>query len=134
MVLWRFARPWMLLLLYGCGPMPVEEKMRRTDPGGKLDAIVVERGTDATVATPTQVFIAPKGQAIQPDTKAQPVLRADHVKKAEVSWLSSGRLRIELQGGRIFGHLLLDQPSGVVVQVRLDGVDHKPDSPPTPTP
>ena len=123
-----------LILLSGCGPMPVDEKLRRTDPSGKLDAIVVERGTDATVATPTQVFVAPKGQAIKPDTKAEPVLRADHVKKAEVIWASSGRLQIELQGGRIFRHLPLDQPSGVVVQVRVDGVEHKPDPLSTPTP
>lgn len=131
---WVAAGPFLLLWLCGCGPMPVDEKLRRTDPSGRLDAIVVERGTDVTVPTPTQVFVAAKGQVVQPDTKAEPVLRADRVRKAEVTWASSGRVQIDLQGGRIFRHLRLDQPSGVVVQVRVDGVEHKPDPLPTPTP
>jgi hypothetical protein len=124
------------LLLYtcGCGPMPVDEKSRRTDPSGKLDAIVVERGTDATVATPTQVFIAPKGQAIPPDTKSKPVLTSDHVKKAEVTWASPHRLHIELKGGRVFRHLQVDEPTGVVVEVSVDGKKHAPEPPASPTP
>lgn len=109
----------LLFCLCGCGPMPIDEKLRRTDPAGKLDAIVVERGTDATVATPTQVFIASKGQAILPNIKSKPVLVADQVEKAEVNWPSSGRLRIELKGGRVFRHLPMDELTGVVVEVRV---------------
>lgn len=121
----NLSKPTKLILLFclcGCGPMPVDEKLRRTNPAGKLDAIVVERGTDATVATPTQVFIAPKGQAIPPNTKSKPVLVADHVEKAEVSWPSSGRLRIELKGGRVYRHLPVDELTGVVVEVRLNKI------------
>lgn len=124
----KFAKPWLLVCLYGCGPMPVDEKLRRTDPSGRFDAVVVERGTDATVATPTQVFVAPKGQVIPPNIKSKPVLTADHVEKAELIWPSSGRLQIELKGGRVYRHLHLDEASGVVVEVRVDGVKRKPSS------
>ncbi len=118
-----------LAFLYGCGPTPVDEKLRRTDPSGKFDAIVVERGSDATVATPTQVFIAPKGQAIPPDIKSQPVIVADHVEKAEVTWPSAGRLRIDLKGGRIFRHLQSDEATAIVLELRVDGKVHKPEAP-----
>ncbi len=124
---WSYGSVVLFLWLCGCAPLPVDEKLRRTAPDGRLDAIVVERGTDATAASPTQIFIAPKGEAIKPDTKAEPVLVADCVVKAEVTWASSGRLQVDLQGGRIFRHLPMHQPGGVVVQVRLDGVEHKPD-------
>ncbi len=120
---------WFLICLYGCGPMPVDEKLRRTDPSGRFDAVVVERGTDATVATPTQVFIAPKGQVIPPNIKSKPVLTADHVEKAEVIWPSSGRLQIELKGGRVFRHSSLDEATGVIVEVSVDGVKRKPPIP-----
>lgn len=119
----------LLLSLYGCGASPVDEKLRRTDPSGKLDAIVVERGSDATVATPTQVFIAPKGQAIPPDTKSQPVMTADHVEKAEVTWPSAGRLQIDLRGGRIFRHASKDESTGVVIELRIDGKPPRPGAP-----
>ncbi|MBS2033892.1 hypothetical protein JST97_02840 [bacterium] len=118
-----------LAFFYGCGPMPVDEKLRRTDPSGKFDAIVVERGSDATVATPTQVFIAPKGQAILPDTNSQPVIVADHVEKAEVAWPSAGRLKIDLKRGRIFRHLQSDGTTGVVIELRVDGKVHQPEAP-----
>ena len=124
----------LLVSLYGCGPMPVDEKLRRTDPSGKLDAIVVERGSDATVATPTQVFIAPKSQAIPPDTKSKPVVTADHVEKAEVTWQSAGRVQIDLKGGRIYRHLPSDESTGVVIQLRVDGKTHTPEAPATPGP
>ena len=118
-----------LAFLYGCGPMPVDERLRRTDPSGKFDAIVVERGSDATVATPTQVFIAPKGQAIFPDTKIQPVMVADHVEKAEMTWPSAGRLRIDLKGGRIFRHLQSDETTAVVIELSVDGKVYQPEAP-----
>ena len=112
--------------------MSVDEKVRLADPSGKLDAIVVERGTDATVASPTQVFIEPKGQVIRPDTKSEPVLIADHVEKTEVTWVTSGRVRINIKGGRIFRHFAMDKPSGVVIEVFLDGAQHKPETGPPP--
>lgn len=124
----------LLVCLLGCGPMSVDEKSRSTDPGGKLDAIVVERGSDATAATPTQVFIAPKGQTIPPETKSKPVLTADHVEKATVAWASPGRLQIELKGGRIFRHLPVDEPTGVVIEASVDGKRHIPEQPASPTP
>lgn len=123
---WSRAAWGLLIALVGCGSMPVYEQSRSTDPSGRLDAIVVERGTDATVATPTQVFIASRGQTITPDTPLKPVVIADRVRKASVTWISNGRLRVELQGGRVFRHRGVDQPGGVVVEVRLDGVQQKP--------
>lgn len=137
-LLWaRLKKPtvmWLLFILCGCGPMLVDEKSRSTDPSGKLDAIVVERGSDATVATPTQVFIAPKGEVIQPDSKSEPVVTADHVDKAKAVWASSGRVRIEFKGARIYRHLPMDQPNGVVIEVIVDGVQHKSALPAPPSP
>jgi hypothetical protein len=124
----------LLVSLWGCGPLPVDEKVRCTDPSGKVDAIVVERLTDATVATPTQVFIAPKGQAITPETKNKPVVSADHVEKAEVTWPSVGRVKIDFKGGRIYRHLPSDESSGIVIELRVDGKVHRPKALATPRP
>lgn len=98
-----------LILLMGCGPLPVHELQRNPNPAGNVDAVIVERGTDATVATPTQVLVLPRGQAVSDDPgpkfDVEPVLIADHVENLQIAWLSNTRLKITAARARLFRQL-----------------------------
>ena len=56
-------------------PPFVETQRRRRAPQSTLDAVIGERQTDATVATPTEVFVVKAGEAVA----GEPIFRADHV-------------------------------------------------------
>jgi hypothetical protein len=84
-------------LLAACSPK-ITEVSRVRDPSGRLDAIVVIRETDATVATPTEIFVRPAGLA----AKGEPIFDADKVEGLKVDWLAADVLRVRAQEARSF--------------------------------
>jgi hypothetical protein len=84
-------------LLAACAPK-ISETNRIPDPTGAIDAIAAIRETDATVATPTEVYLTPAGGA----PKGDPVFRADNVEHLNVEWLSQDLLHISAESARIF--------------------------------
>lgn len=105
-----------------CGvPPPGKEIHRATSPDKIVDAILVERQTGATVATPTELYIVPSGQ----DWKDKlPVLRGDHLEGLQISWQQPRFLEIHYKKGRIFSFTNFWHSSDVqqfkyVVELRL---------------
>lgn len=80
-----------------CG-QETKELERLSNPDGTLDAIISVRETDATVATPTEIYVGTKGSKIQGDV----IFRADHVDGLQVVWPESGKLVIRAKTARIF--------------------------------
>lgn len=91
------------LLLAACSPLstgaPQLRELRRAGaPGLPVEAVVAEGLTNATVATPTYVYILPIGQK----AGGEPVFIADHVEGLAVSWESKDRLHISARTSRTF--------------------------------
>ncbi|RXF73013.1 hypothetical protein [Hansschlegelia zhihuaiae] len=87
------------LVLAGCSP---ERSIvgRTSDPTGELDAVRAEVLTDATVATPLEIYVVAKGARISGD----PIFRADKVVKLRVVWLNASEVEIQADEARIFLH------------------------------
>lgn len=85
------------ILVAACSPK-ITEQNRVRDPSGGLDAVVAVLETDATVATPTVVYVRPAGAS----AKGEPVFDADKVEGLKVDWLASDVLRIGAQSARSF--------------------------------
>ena len=89
-----------VILLAACSPK-ISEISRVRDPSGALDAVVALRETDATVATPSEVYVRPTGAS----AKGDPIFRADKVEGLKVDWLAPDALRISAQSARSFVEL-----------------------------
>jgi len=105
----------------GCsGPPPIKEIARITSPDSLVDAVLAERGVDATVATPSEVYIVPKGG----HPVGQPLLRADHMQGLTLVWRQPRLLELHYTKGRIFSFSNFwespdVQSSTYVVELRL---------------
>lgn len=84
-------------LLSACSSQTIE-KQRIPNSRGTLDAVIAERETDATVGTPTEVYVLAHGVA----ASGAPVLRMDKVEGIRVTWDSDGILTIHADTARIF--------------------------------
>lgn len=112
------------LPVVACTPKAVEEVERVSSPNGLVDAVSAERLTDATVATPTEVYLVASGQSI-----GLPVFSADKVEGLRVTWDGDSQLIIRANVARVFIH----SPKAVVrllhgnqaIDVRLDISDRK---------
>ena len=83
----------------GCrGPAP-RELARVASNDGKVDAVVWERLTDATVPTPFEVYIVRRGHV---PTDDHLVLRIDKSSSPEVRWLRDNELAIRCAGARVW--------------------------------
>ena len=105
--------------MYGCSPVLVE-KQRIESPDRKVDAVVVEKQTDATVSTPTEIFLVPRGSK----PSGEPQLRGDRLEGLTVSWATPRLLVIKFTRGRIFNYTNFWQSTDVekssyVVEIRL---------------
>lgn len=100
-------------ILVGCAPT-VRETGRVTSPDGRHDAVLAIKETDATVATPTVVYVVPQGRQKLP---RKPVFLADHVENAELTWDSAKVLRIRAKRARIFREV--KSIRGVTVQLDI---------------
>lgn len=79
-------------------PSAIVEVARSKSPDGVLESVIVTRATDATVATPTEVYLVPKGGEV----KGEPFFRADHVSGISVSWRSDSNLLVQATEARPF--------------------------------
>src|SRR5947207_10402997 len=85
------------VVVTGCAPA-LEEVQRVRSQDGLIDAAVFVRQTDATVPTPTEIYVLPAGS----EPRGDPVWRADKVIGIRVSWTSTSALKIEAGKARVF--------------------------------
>jgi hypothetical protein len=85
------------LVVAGCAPA-FEEVKRVGSQDRLVDAVVFNRLTDATVATPTEIYVLPAGSGPSGDS----VWRADKVVGLAVTWTSTSTLQIEAKEARVF--------------------------------
>lgn len=72
---------------------------RYGSPDRVLDAVLVERLTNATVATPIELFLVPSGH----DWKTQsPVFRGTELEGLQIVWQRPRYLEIRYKKGRVF--------------------------------
>ncbi len=84
--------------IFGSSPRVYRELERAHSPDGRWDAILTERESHATVATPTEVFLVSKGAPIA----GEPVWLADHAEGAKFNWLDNATLDISATQARTF--------------------------------
>ena len=99
---------WVLsvISLIGCSPR-ISETGRFPSPSGEIDAITAIRETGATVATPTEVYLLPRGNSVS----GEPILRADKVEGLVITWKGDTQIIIHAKTARVF----LAQTKAVVV-------------------
>lgn len=103
-VIWVFC----LLSLVACSNK-VTEMQRISNITNSIDAVLAIKETGATVATPTEVYLLPKGQQIH----GEPVFRADNVEGLKLTWNGDLTLTIHAEKARVFLHsssLKIDVP------------------------
>ncbi len=86
-----------LMTLVACSP-PSHELDRSPNLSRTIDAVTVERDTEATVATPTEIYLSLHNHK----ASGSPVFRADKVEGLQLQWLSPTRLLIRAQAARVF--------------------------------
>lgn len=86
-----------VLMLTACTP-DAREIARTPNASGQIDAVIAVRETGATVATPSEIYIVSKGQAIS----GEAVFRADNVEGLQVVWSSDVALTIRADKARVF--------------------------------
>src|SRR3954464_5554871 len=79
-------------------PAP-RELTRVTSRDGRVDAVVVERLPDATVSTPFEVYIVPRGRVPNDDTL---ILRIDKSSAPQLEWMRDNELAVRCRGARIW--------------------------------
>ena len=91
------AQIFVTLSLLSCSSN-IKEVRRVVNESSAIDAVVANRETDATVATPTEIYITPKdGRA-----KGEPVFRADNVEGLKLEWRGSEDLKVHAEKARVF--------------------------------
>jgi len=92
------------IFLYKFGSYENSETGRFSSPNDAIDAVTVERLINATVATPSLVYVLPKGMPIS----GNPVFLADHVDGLVVTWKDDVTLLVHADRGRIYPANLKD--------------------------
>ena len=87
-----------LIFIAGCS-YPESEKSRISSPDQKLDVVVTNVESNATVATPTRIYIVPSGKNTEHE---KPILNADNFKIKSIKWVGPKQLFIAFYSGRIF--------------------------------
>jgi hypothetical protein len=90
-----------VIAVSGCSFLagPLTELQRVTSPDGRVDAVVAERATGATVATPTLLFLGPKGARLEDMAER---IAADHAGGASVRWIEDRFLEFSFNTARIY--------------------------------
>jgi len=107
------------LLVYSCQPRSTELQ-RIPSPDRVVDAVLVAKQVNATVATPCLVYIVPAGSK----SLWHPVLVGDDFVGLKLSWKASHLLLIEYSRGEIFDFTNVWKSKGVqdfryLVEIRL---------------
>ena len=91
------AQMFVTLSLFSCSSN-IKEVSRVVNESSAIDAVIANRETDATVATPTEIYITQKdGRA-----KGEPVFRADNVEGLKLEWRGSEDLKVHAEKARVF--------------------------------
>jgi hypothetical protein len=80
------------------GESTLKEIQRVTSPSGFVDAVLCQRSTNATVSTPTEVYLVKRSESPSED----PIFRADHVEAAAISWQGPSKLKVSARQARTF--------------------------------
>lgn len=80
-----------------CSPT-LEELHRVHTDDGLVDAVTVARQTDATVPTPTEIYVLPAANG----PSGEAIWRADKVRGLVVNWTSGSTLVIQAEEARVF--------------------------------
>ena len=80
----------MLCMMLGCSPREVEVA-RISSSDHLVDAVLIERETDATVSTPYLVYLVPTGEK----KLETPILLGDHFDNLKLVWKGPRMLEIE---------------------------------------
>lgn len=91
--------PLLTILLLGCNPPEEREIQRQVSPDKLVDVVLVERLTDATVATPTVLFLVASGKEWKGEP---PILLGDKFEGLQVIWKRPRFLEVHYRKGRIF--------------------------------
>ena len=97
-MLFKCGLVFIALVTSACSKPSMQEISRITSPDSTVDAVLIERGVGATVATPSEIYIVPKGEPVS----GEPLLRGDHMDKLTMTWKPSRLLDIGYAKGRIF--------------------------------
>lgn len=98
----------------------LSERARVTSPDGKLQAIVAERSSGATVATPVELYVVPSNGTLS----GEPLLVGDRFANLRPVWKGPNFLEVQYDKGRVFKFTNFWQPSNpeqfqFVVEIRL---------------
>lgn len=74
------------------------ELSRVSNTDNSIDVVLANRETGATVATPTEIFVVPKGS----ERLEGAVFRADKVAGATLTWESETQVTIHADAARVF--------------------------------
>ena len=95
-----WAVPLCLVFLLGCRYVVGDgkETARVSSTDGKVDAVLVETPTHATVPTVTELFIVPRGAR---PVENNLVLRVDHAEQLALRWEADRLLAVSYRSARI---------------------------------
>ena len=83
----------------GCRGPAAREVVRSVSPDGKIEAVLLERLTDATVSTPFELYMVPRGQTPKDQYL---VLRIDRSSAPHIQWLQTNEIAVRCDGARIW--------------------------------
>lgn len=109
-----------LAIIASCTEPPGEEVSRIPSPDGLVDAILIRKNVDATVATPYEICIVPTGSKVS----CEALIRGDHFENLNIAWKEPQLLEISYSKGRIFNFTNFWQSDKVqnfkyIVELRL---------------
>ena len=84
--------------LASCSWPTASEISRVSNPTATIDAVIAELNTNATVATPSEIYLVLKGEKIHGDA----IFRADRVEDMKLKWTDTNTLIIQAETARIF--------------------------------
>jgi len=93
---------------------------RFKSPDGVVEAVIVERASDATVATPIEVYLVPIGTPVS----GEPLLTGDRFENLFLTWREPRLLELRYTKGRVYKFTNFWQSADVdqfryVVELRL---------------
>jgi hypothetical protein len=83
----------------GCRAPAAREVERSVSPDGKIEAVLLERLTDATVSTPFELYMIPRGGTPKDEYI---VLRIDRSSAPHIQWLQANEIAVRCDGARIW--------------------------------
>lgn len=87
-----------VFLLCGCFSSTSIEINRVSNSLNTIDAVIAEKETGATVATPTEIYLIAHGEKIH----GKPVFLSDHTKYISLEWQDESTLIIHAATARVF--------------------------------